>query len=64
MYDLTHIPSEDYEMYEDDFEEVIEAKEDKSELKEVMDNYKRVLQGKINVKEEITPVRHEEPEQV
>jgi hypothetical protein len=32
---------------EDDYEEVVEAKEDKHQLKEVMDNYKRILSGHI-----------------
>jgi hypothetical protein len=32
---------------EEDFEEVVQAKEDKQELKEVMKNYQRILSGVI-----------------
>ena len=41
---------------EEDLDEVIEAKENKEELNEVVDNYKKVLLGHIKKEvEEISP---------
>jgi hypothetical protein len=54
-YDLTMARNE-YDI-EEDFEEVVEAKENKQELNEVVDNYKRILSGIINDAEEQTPKR-------
>ena len=39
---------EDFDIYEDDFEEVVPAKEDKSQLNQVVDNYKRILNGQVD----------------
>ena len=38
---------------EEDLEEVVEAKENKQELNEVMDNYRRILNGIIQDTEEV-----------
>ena len=43
---------------EEDLDEVVPAKKDSNELNEVMDNYKRILSGVINVTDEIpSPVK-------
>lgn len=34
---------------EEDFSEIVQAEKDNEELNEVMDNYKRILSGQINV---------------
>ena len=44
-YDMTMINNEDVDIYEDTFEEVIPATQNKQELSEVVDNYKRILSG-------------------
>ena len=50
---------------EEDYEEVVEAKEDKQELKEVVKNYQRILSGVIEEPEEELVLQarksHEEP---
>lgn len=50
---------------EEDFEEVVEAKEDKQELKEVVKNYQRILSGVIEEPEEELVLQarrsHEDP---
>jgi hypothetical protein len=51
QYDLTLIRNE-FDI-EEDFEEVVEAKENKQELKEVMKNYQRILSGEFEEPEEI-----------
>jgi len=33
--------------FEEDYDELVEANQDKEELNEVMDNYKRILDGDI-----------------
>jgi hypothetical protein len=38
---------------EEDFEEVVEAKENKQELKEVMKNYQRILSGEFEEPEDL-----------
>ena len=45
QYDLTMTRNE-FDI-EEDFEEVVEAKENKQELKEVMKNYQRILSGEF-----------------
>ena len=42
-YDLTYTRNE-FDI-EEDFDEVVEAKENKIELNQVVDNYKRILEG-------------------
>ena len=49
-YDLT-MASNEYDI-EEDLEEVVEAKEDKQQLKEVVKNYLRILSGVIEEPEE------------
>lgn len=50
-YDLT-IARNEFDI-EEDFEEDVEAKEDKQELREVMKNYQRILSGEIEEPEEM-----------
>lgn len=57
-YDLTLARSE-FDI-EEDFDEVVEAKENKEELNEVVNNYRRILSGVINEVEDPTPKRVEQ----
>lgn len=41
-YDLTQVVTNDFEI-EDDYEEVVQAKKDNTELNEVLNNYKKAL---------------------
>lgn len=56
-YDLTLARSE-FDI-EEDYEEIVEAKENKQELNEVVDNYRRILSGIINDVEDLSPKKSE-----
>lgn len=60
-YDLTCTKSE-FDI-EEDLNEITVARENKAELNEVVDNYKRILSGLYQPEEvkEPTPVKREEP---
>jgi hypothetical protein len=58
QYDMTLCRNE-FDI-EEDFDEVVEAKENKAELNQVVDNYKRILEGDIKEVEDISPKKSDE----